>query len=520
MRINLIILDGFGLSLNQNGNAIANAKKPTINEFEQFYPFISLQAGGIAVGLSWNEPGNSEVGHASLGAGRIIYQPLLRINNLIKEGTFYHLPAMKKIVEHLSKNNSSLHLMGLVGSGSVHSYLEHLFALLDFARMNNLKNVYLHLFTDGRDSSPNEGIKIIKMIQEKCNQFGVGRIATIIGRYYSMDRDEDWPKIERAYKLLVEGEGREITNPIVALQSFYEKGIFDEFIEPLVLNSNGRIKDGDAVVFFNFREDSERELSSAFIRDNFDKFKRRKLNNLLFSTMTNYDKTLPANVILPPYEIKNTLGEILNYNGKSQLRIAETEKYAHVTFFFNNGHEEKFNEEERVLIPSLPINRIEKNPEMKAREITDKFFEMKKSKNFDFALLNFANPDMLGHSGNYKAAIKGIEVIDECLAKIYKFILERDEILIITADHGNAEQMINLETGEIDTEHNLNPVPLYIIANKYRRNMPRTQGELERVYLEPEGILPDVAPTILDLFKIAKPNDMTGNSLIEIMKLK
>jgi len=445
---------------------------------------------------------------------------LQRINNAIKDGSFFNSQALIKAAEHIKKNNSKFHIMGIAGSGSVHGYLDHLFALMEFAQRNNISKVYLHLFTDGRDSPPNEAPKILEIIESKSLELGVGKIATIIGRNYAMDRDEDWSKIEKTYKLLIDGAGLKVSNAISAIKDFYQKNIYDEMIEPLIIvnenikDNEGLIQDNDVAVFLNFREDSARELTRAFVEKNFKFFKRRPINNLLFLTMTEYQKLLPVDVIMPPLEIKNCLGEVLSLNNKNQLRIAETEKYAHVTLFFNGGREIVFPGEERVLITSFPVNKIEHHPEMKAKEIVEKYFEWQKKKIFDFSLINFANADMLGHTGNLEAAKKGIEVIDTCLAKIMKNFLEKDEILIVTSDHGNAEEMINFRTGEIDTEHNANPVPFWLIGNKYRRRYPRTREEINSIYNNSSGMLADVAPTILGLFGIQKPIEMTGNDLL------
>ena len=518
----LVILDGFGRGPENAVNAIFKAKKPNIDFIEKNFPMTNLQASGIAVGLPWGEEGNSEVGHLNLGSGRIVYQYLPRIIFAIRDGSFFKNPALAKLAEHVKKNNSALHVVGLVSQGNVHSYIDHLYAILDFAKSQNMTNVFIHAFTDGRDSSPKDALDFYEKIQNRLNrEYPFAKIATVIGRYFAMDRDNNWDKTEKTYRLLTEGKGEVFENVKAAIQSDYDKNITDEFIEPKIINppiGGESVKSGDAIMFINFREDSARPLAQAFILENFDKFKKNKLENVYFATMTRYEETLPANVLFEPLKIKNTLAEVISKADRSQIHIAETEKYAHVTYFFNGGIEEPFKNEKRILVPSGHDGNYVNNPEMSAKNVTDEVLKAINSGKYDFIIANYANADMLGHTGNFNAAIAAIEVLDNEIKQITDLVLGKNYVLLITADHGNADEEINLLTGVPYTEHTLNPVPFYLIANEFKREKKSEEVELKK--LEIEGILADVAPTILELMGIPRPAEMTGKGLIKLIAEK
>ncbi|MDP1834170.1 MAG: 2,3-bisphosphoglycerate-independent phosphoglycerate mutase [Candidatus Moranbacteria bacterium] len=512
----LIILDGWGIGKSIKGNAIAQADIPTIDKLNNFYPNLSLQAAGISVGLPWGEPGNSEVGHTTIGTGKIIYQSLPRIAMAIQNGEFYRNQIFLKAMGSANQKKSALHLMGLVGKGAVHSHTEHLYALLEMARDQKVQNVFIHIFTDGRDCAPDSGVESIAALQEKIAEYGIGKIASIGGRYFGMDRNNNWDRIKKAYDVLVMGEGPKISDPIAYLQESYKKEIFDEYIEPAVIveqgNPVGLIKDGDSVIFFNYREDRARQITEAFVIPSFMKFKRTALKNLDFVAMTQYEDGLPADVAFPPVKITNCLGNILSKNRKSQLRIAETEKFAHVTYFFNGGQEDAFPKEDRMIIPSKNVASFDLAPEMSAKELTDAVIEVVEKEKYDFILMNYANADIVGHTGNEKAIIKAVEAIDRSLERLIPAILLKKGCLLITADHGNAEEVKNIMTGEINTEHSINPVPLWFATSEnHRKGTPGISSE-------PQGLLSDIAPTILDLMDIEIPEEMTGESLLPLLK--
>lgn len=513
----LVVLDGWGLSENPNGNAIAKAKLPTIDKLEKFYPQFGLQASGISVGLPWGEPGNSEVGHITLGTGKVIYQSLPRITMSIQNGDFFKNPAFLKAIENAKKNDSALHIMGLVGKGGIHSSTDHLYALLELVKNSGLKKLFIHVFTDGRDSAPTSGVDSIKELEKKIEEYGVGRIASISGRYFAMDRNNNWDRIEKAYNAIVCGNGEQISDPIDYLQKSYEKEIFDEYIEPAVMTENGKpvgkVSDGDSMIFFNYREDRARQLTKAFVLPSFSKFKKEQLKNIVFVTMIQYEDSLPTDVAYEPIEIKNSLGEIISQQKIAQLRIAETEKFAHVTYFFNGGNEEPFPKEDRIIIPSKAVSVFSEAPEMSAKEITDKVCEMIQKDKYGFVLINYANADIVGHTGNEKATISAVETIDKCLEKLIPTVIKQGGCLLITADHGNAEELVNLKNGEIDTEHSSNPVPLWFVAPD---NHCDAVGKCYT--LKVAGLLSDVAPTVLDIIGIKKPTDMTGESLMPMLK--
>jgi len=517
----LIILDGWGISKERKGNAVAQAKTLIVDEIEKFYPTTSLQASGIAVGLPWGEAGNSEVGHLTIGAGRILYQSVPRIVFAIQDGSFFKNPALIKAIEHTKKNNSCLHIMGLVSSSNIHSYLDHLYGLIELARRERVKKLRLHVFTDGKDAPQKEGADLLQVVEKKLNEGKDERIATVMGRVYPMDRNKNWDRIQKAYECLVEGNGSKQKNPIKAIKESYKNGLVDTFVKPSVIIDKkneqpmGLIKDNDSVVFFNFRKDRARQLTKAFTLPDFKEFPRRFLKNLCFVTMTQYKEGLPVNVAFPPIDVKNHLTEVLSRANKKILKIAETEKYAHVTYFFNGRKDIIYPGEEQILIPSINALHYDKHPEMSAVEITKKIIEKVENK-FDLIVVNYANTDMIGHTGNFLAEIKAVETIDSCLENLLKLAVEKKCYLLITADHGNAEEMINLKTGEPNPEHTTNPVPFYFITPENKKE--KSPSELLSLFNKPQGILSDIAPTILELMKIPKPPEMTGRSLLEVLK--
>ena len=511
-KVALIILDGWGVTEPSNGNAIYKAKTPTVNMIEKTYFSTTLQASGIAVGLPWGREGNSEVGHINLGAGRIVYQYLPRIVSSIRDGSFFKNEALLRAIKFVKRNDSTLHLMGLVSSGSVHSYIDHLYGLLELAKKKDVKKVVLHVFTDGKDGEPNEGAEFIQKLQDRLKKENLGKIGTIIGRAYAMDRNNKWDFTQKTYELLTNGIGEKITNIYEYLKNSYATDKTDMTIDPAVVYENGSpiglIKSQDALIFFNFREDSARQLTRAFVLsdDEFDKFPRKKIQSLYFVGMTQYEIGLPFETAFLPPIIKMPLAEVLSKNKKKQLHIAETEKYAHVTYFFNGENEKRYEGEERMLCSSTGTPHYDKFPEMQADSIAQKFYE--NIDKYDFFLLNFANADMLAHSGNIKATIRGIEIIDANLSGILQVAQDKNITIIITSDHGNAEEMLNLKTGEIITSHSKNPVPIYIVGEKY------TTDSIPLYKKVASGVLADVAPTILKIMGLNIPPEMTGKPLI------
>ena len=515
----LIALDGFGISLERRGNAIAAAEKPTLDRFERRYPLAALQASGIAVGLPWGEAGNSEVGHLTMGAGRVIYHHLPRIITAIQDGSFYENRAFLGVLEHVRQRGSSLHLLGLVSSGSVHSYFDHLLALLELAKRSGDPPVFIHAITDGRDAPPQEGITVIGDFEARLrSRYPRAVLTSLIGRFYAMDRDERWERIRAAYELLVAGRGERFEKPTAYLSACYGRGTTDEFIEPAGRaaadgGAAGRIRAGDGLIFFNFREDSMREITAAFAAEPFAGFDREQLADLKVATMTDYGEDYPGiEAAFPPLEIHWPLARVLAEAGKRQLHIAETEKYAHVTYFFNGGVEKPFSEEERVLVPSLSVPHFDERPEMRTPEITEQI--VARWGEYDFILGNFANADMVGHTGNFAATVKAVEVLDRALGRLTETALERGGVLMMTGDHGNAEAKLHPISGEPTTEHTANPVPLYLVGKGYERTADRNPAEILAKKKEVRGILTDIAPTILELLHIAKPDEMTGKSLL------
>lgn len=502
----LMILDGFGIAEKSEGNAVALAKKPNFDRLVKEYPHTQLQASGMAVGLPEGQMGNSEVGHLNIGSGRIVYQELTRITKAIEDGDFFENEALMKAMKNAKENNTSLHLMGLLSDGGVHSHIGHLKGLLEFAKKEGLQKVYVHAFMDGRDVPPSSGKDFIVKAEEMMKEVGVGQIATVSGRYYAMDRDNRWERVQLAYNAIVLGEGEKASSAVEAIENSYHDEKTDEFVIPCVIEEDGHptatIKNGDSVVFFNFRPDRARELTRAINDKEFAGFKRETLN-LTFVTMTQYDKTLEGvNIAFKPQTLVNTLGEYVSSKGLKQLRIAETEKYAHVTFFFNGGVEKENPGEERKVIPSPKVATYDLKPEMSAYEVTDELLDRLDQDKYDMIILNFANPDMVGHTGVVKAAIKAIEAVDECLGKIVDKVLEKDGTVFITADHGNAETEIDFSTGNPFTAHTTNPVPFVWVSNNINGRTLKS------------GKLADIAPTMLNVMNLEVPKEMTGECLI------
>lgn len=500
----LIILDGFGLSEHVEGNAVKAARTPTVDWLNSSAPRNVLSASGGSVGLMDGQMGDSNVGHLNIGAGRIVYQDVVRISKAIASGEFFTNPTLLAVMEHPKKTGGALHLMGLVSPGGVHSHSEHLYALLRMAKEHGLERVFVHAFLDGRDVPPSSAHEYLADLEERIEQIGIGRVASISGRYYAMDRDRRWDRVEKAYRALL-GQGPGAPSSAAAIQEAYAQGETDEFVVPRVIVENGKavgpIQDGDSVLFFNFRADRAREITWAMTNDDFQGFDRGKKLDIYYATMTQYDAELDLPFAFAPQDLRNTLGEYLSGLGKTQLRIAETEKYAHVTFFFNGGQETPFPGEERILVPSPKVPTYDLQPEMSAPEVTRRVVEEIRQGKFDFIVLNYANCDMVGHTGVFEAAVKAVEAVDAGLGQVLEAIKEMGGTAIVTADHGNAEQMVDPETGEAHTAHTSNLVPVWLF------NAPEGWGLKS-------GILADLAPSILDLMGIAQPPEMTGQSLI------
>ncbi|MBI2674397.1 MAG: 2,3-bisphosphoglycerate-independent phosphoglycerate mutase [Candidatus Yanofskybacteria bacterium] len=517
----LTILDGWGYSPQKHGNAILYARTPFVELIQRNYPSLLLQASGKAVGMTWGEAGNSEVGHLTIGAGRTIFQYLSRINKAISDGSFYQNEALLGAVKHAKENYSTLHVAGLLTSGSVHAHISHLLALIDLAAKNDFANIRIHLFTDGKDSGLKEAPFLIKKFQDHASKVGVGVITTLIGRDYAMDRAKNWDDTRKAYDLLVRGAGDPVksqgdngagkTDDIFSkIETAYQMGYIDSNLPPLITDKQGVIKDGDALIFFNFREDSMRQLTRSFIEDDFQIFPVEKFGNLYVVTMTQYLDDPRLKVAFPLPEIKNGLAEVLALNGKTQLHIAESEKYAHATYFFNGLNNTPYSGETDIFIESLKDHAL--NPEMRAPDIADKVIEYLKQDQYDFYIINFANPDVLAHTGDLETTIRGVETIDEALKQITEAVLNKEGMMLITADHGNAESMVYESSGEKKSRHEESPVPFYLIGKQFARE--REIEEVEKSFSQVSGILSDIAPTVLELMEIPKPEEMTGNSLL------
>lgn len=506
----LIILDGYGINPKADGNAIKSAKTPNLDKYFAQYPNTTLQASGMAVGLPDGQMGNSEVGHTNIGAGRVVYQELTRITKSIKDGDFFENDVLKGAVENCKKNDSSLHFIGLLSNGGVHSHIEHLFGLIELAKKNGLSKVYIHPIMDGRDVSPTSGVEFIKELQNKLSEIGVGKIATVSGRYYAMDRDNNWNRVVKAYNAMVKSEGNTTDNIVAEIEKSYvtkdENGalITDEFIVPTVVMENGapvaKIQANDSVVCFNFRPDRAREITRTFVDEEFSGFER-EFFPLYYVCMTQYDASMPnVNVAFKPQVLRNTFGEYISKKGLKQLRIAETEKYAHVTFFFNGGVENVYEGEDRKLIASPKVATYDMQPEMSAYLVADACVDLINEDKYDCIILNFANCDMVGHTGVFDATVKAVEAVDECLGKVVDALMAHNAKVLITADHGNADMMIDYETNGVFTAHTTNPVPLIVIG----------AGDIKLK----EGKLCDLTPTMLDLMNLDKPEEMTGESLV------
>ncbi|MFC1710041.1 2,3-bisphosphoglycerate-independent phosphoglycerate mutase [Patescibacteria group bacterium] len=540
----LAVMDGWGIAPPGPGNAISLAKTINFDRLMASYPHTQLNASGDAVGLPRGEAGNTETGHLNLGAGKIVYQDLERINMSIADGSFFSNKILISAFEHAKKNNSKLHLIGLVGAGGVHSNIDHLFALIQMAKRLNFNNICIHIITDGRDSPPTASLAYINRVKEVINIEGIGRIVSIMGRYWAMDRDRRWDRTEKAYKALTKGIGNMVKTPDEAVKLSYSDGKTDEFIEPsLISKPDGSplalIEDNDAVIFFNFRIDRPRQLTSAFVVQEFSEnslaldfdpylekyekthlakkvsdyqklfFREKKLSNLYFATMTEYSKSLKEagiKIAFPPEVVKMPLGRVISSHGLRQLRVSESEKERFVTFYFNGQMDSKFSGEDRMIIPSPNVSVYDLKPEMSAREVVEKVLaRLKNGFNYSFVLINFANPDMVGHTGNIGPTVKACEVVDECIGKLTNFVLAFGGTLLVTADHGNCEEMINLHTGQVDTEHSNNPVPFIAVSKELL-------GKPQKL---PTGILADIAPTILSLLRLEIPGTMTGRNLLD-----
>ena len=501
----LIIMDGFGLRRETEGNAIAAAKHPTLDRLWETCPHTQIGASGLDVGLPDGQMGNSEVGHTNMGAGRIVYQELTRITKSIEDGEMEREPALLHAMENAKKPGAALHLMGLLSDGGVHSHIRHLFGLLEMAKKNGVEKVFIHCFMDGRDVPPTSGAEYIEQLQKELARIGLGKIATVSGRYYAMDRDNRWERVVKAYDAMVNGEGIKAPDPVAMMHQSYADGVTDEFIVPAVVTENATIRSGDSVIFFNFRPDRARELTRTLVDPDFTGFRRKKgFFPLTYICMTQYDATMPnVEVAYKPQSLENTLGEYISKKGLTQLRIAETEKYAHVTFFFNGGVEAPYPGEDRALIPSPKVATYDLQPEMSAYAVTDEVVKRIRSGKYDVIILNYANCDMVGHTGVFEAAVKAVEAVDTCLGRTLAAIEEMGGRAFVTADHGNADRMTD-EHGEPFTAHTTNPVPFIAV------------GFPEGTRLQQEGgRLADIAPTMLQALGLPQPPEMTGRSMLE-----
>lgn len=516
----LVVLDGWGETEETEGNPFVKAKLPTVDKLNKFYPKILLKASGLAVGVPWGEVGNSEVGHQALGSGQIKYQNLPRISLAIESGEFFENKNIIEPMQRCRQEGKKFHILGLLSDGGVHSHIDHYLAALEMAKQQGLKDVYLHVITDGRDTPPDSSLKFIKRLREKIDEVDLGEIATVVGRYYAMDRNNNWDRTEKAYLAMTAGVGNKTSDPESLIEKWHQEGKSDEFLEPIVVtdkkeNPVATVADGDYVFFINFRSDRAKQITRAFTEENFDKFSpSTKRPRVFFIAMVQYDKDIRVDAIaFPPEKITVTLGSTLAAYNKRQLRLAETEKYAHVTYFFNAGKDGPYPGEDRIVIPSKNVPSYDKLPEMSAPEITETLIGKVNEGIYDFILVNYANADMVGHTGNEEACIKAIECLDRCLAQIIPPVLERNGCLLITADHGNVEELINLKTHGKDTEHSSNPVPLWYVTPTNHRE--KTEEEMIATV---QGFLCDVAPTVLEIMDIPKPPEMTCTSLLPLLQ--
>ena len=502
----LAILDGYAIAEKSSANAITSSKQPNLDNLFEKYPNITLECSGLEVGLPKGQMGNSEVGHLNIGSGRVVYQDLTKISKSIDDGDFFENKALSAAMDRLDGTNNSLHVIGLLSDGGVHSAQKHYLAIADMAKRKNVKNLYYHCFTDGRDTYRQSAEGYVGVLAEKLNENKLGEISSIIGRFYAMDRDNRFERVEKAYNAMIGSSGLEFSKFEDAIGCAYNNEVYDEFIETSIL-SNGenimtsRVSDGDSIIFFNFRADRAREITKAFVMDDFDGFKRKKINDLHFVCMTEYESSITGvDIAFPPKDIKNTLGEVLSDSNVKQLRIAETEKYAHVTYFFNGGLERPFENEDRVLIPSPKVATYDLKPSMSAVEITDELISKTNENNYEFVLVNYANCDMVGHTGVFDAAVEAVETVDVCVSRLKDFAKEKGYTLLITADHGNCEQM--MFEGKVYTAHTTNPVPFIVVSDEYEIN-------------EGRFALKDIAPTVLKILGINKPAEMLGESIIK-----
>ncbi|MBT4277516.1 2,3-bisphosphoglycerate-independent phosphoglycerate mutase [Candidatus Falkowbacteria bacterium] len=521
----LIILDGWGVAPPSSGNAITQADPKFFNKLTHDFPTGLLQASGEAVGLGWGEMGNSEVGHLNIGAGKIVYQSMMKITKAFEEGSAYKNEALLSAFQHVKKNKTKLHLLGLVSDGGIHSSIGHLYGVLEMARKQEIKEVYVHCFLDGRDTKYNDAINMVSRLNNKMKSINTGKIATLSGRFYAMDRDNYWERIEKSYMAMTEGKAdRYFENPIEAIEKSYKENNFDEEFIPAVITDKDKkpitkIEQNDAIIFFNFRPDRAREMTKAFVMPSFEKFSRPKyIKNLKFVTFTEYEKNLPVKIAFPREEIANPLAKIISSRELKQLHIAETEKYAHATYFFNGGKEDPYPGEDNVIIPSPRVPSYSKVPEMSAKLLTKRVVEEIMKDTYDFIIINFANADMVGHTGNLEATVKAVKAVDSALKEIVELTLIKDGAVLITADHGNAEDLINERIGEIEKEHTVNPVPLIVIKKDFHKQKigilsPLPDGQ-DLSSLRPSGVLADIAPTILKIMNIPKHKDMQGIALI------
>jgi 2,3-bisphosphoglycerate-independent phosphoglycerate mutase len=521
-RIVLIILDGWGIGSKDDSNPIYRAKTPTIEYFKKFYPITNLQSAGIAVGLPWGEAGNSEVGHLTIGSGRILYQHLPRITLSIKSRQFFEIPSLLNAFEHAKKTKGKVHILGLCSDGNVHSSYEHLKALIELSSKNKEIETIFHLFTDGKDSPLKSGIEFIKNFLNDLKKFNIGRLGSLVGRYYAMDRRKNWKLIKKYYDFLTKGNGLIEKNPEDFIQRSYSNGITDSHIQPAFISETPDnlpiIQDNDSLIFFNFREDSIRELASSFALKNFNGFEREKiLKNIYITTFTEYDDDLDVQVAFPPEKIQIGLSEYLSQNDIKQLKIAETEKFFHLTYFFNGLTDKVFKNEFRILIPSKEVAYVDKFPEMRAEEITNRLITAMNSKVYGFIAVNYANADVIAHTGNYQSTISAIEEIDKRLKMVYEAAKKTETTILITADHGNAEKLYSPISGEKETEHNANPVPLYLIDKEFKRKEERKEEEITEKESEIGGVICDIAPTILELMNLPIPEKMKGKGLLRYL---
>lgn len=516
----LLVLDGFGIAPDDPGNAITQAHTPVIDSLVATYPAMPIRASGEAVGLTWGAMGNSEVGHLTMGAGRVYYQSLPRIDRDIEKGEFYKNASLLKAMQHAKQTGGTLHLTGLMSEGGVHAHMNHCFALLEMAKQQGLTDVAIHAILDGRDTLYNAGYGFIEQLQAKIQEVGIGYVASLSGRYFTMDRDNKWDRTEKGYNAIVMGQGEQAADPLQAIKDSYAAEVYDEQFVPTVLVKGGKpvatVKKGDAFIYFNFRPDRARQLTKALVTPTFEGFTRDYIEDLEVVTMMQYEKGLPVEIAYPPEVITKGLSEVLSNTGLKQLHIAETEKYAHVTFFFNGTREDPFPGEDRIVIPSPKVASYDEVPEMSAAEVTDRIVREVKADTYDVIIANYANADMVGHTGNFEATKKAVEVLDASVGRIVEAVLAKNGVVMISADHGNAEEMSNLTTAEMDKEHSTNPIPFIIIGNQFagQQSVVGDVPNNDLSLVSPVGMVADIAPTMLHILGIPKPQGMTGQSLI------